>query len=373
LKRSIAIALCILAAATWLTAAHAACPYQAQSNTMNVDDGCAAAPADGFRNPNLLAKYGRNRPPWNVAGVDYPVGIPATRKLRDWQTLGSVRGIDLYDNYVRCDGRGAAHPSSRPVVLDGVDFTMHGGTYVYVPTGGCTGLTIRNSLFGASPNWNGCTANPYYAIQDQNTGMPLTVERNTFNMKNCPVGQAAMIYADGWTKVTYNYFGHIQGQVLQAPAGAYDIDYRFNYIEDCCYTHNHMNFQEFGTTANAKTDRVEFNTTYLYENLLGFGEEFQFYGNQGGTLQSAVLANNTIIALDTGGCQAHQEGCLVSYAIHGSVGSKPPTMLGSQPFDHDNYFDPSGMYGPYYPGSVNGWSNQGNIDMVTGKIIKPAR
>ena len=40
-----------------------------------------------------------------------------------------------------------------------------------------------------------------------------------------------------------------------------------------------------------------------------------------------------------------------------------------------NYFDRSGAYGAYYPGSFTqalGWSSSGNIDMNTGAIITPA-
>jgi hypothetical protein len=114
---------------------------------------------------------------------------------------------------------------------------------------------------------------------------------------------------------------------------------------------------------------VAFNTTYLYHNLpLLPGEEFQFYAYLGGTQQAAALENNTIIALDTGGCQSSETGCLASYAIHGTY---PGTGVGAQPQNTNNYFDPSGMYGAYYPGSMMGWNSAGNINMVTGQVITP--
>ncbi|MGA7384994.1 MAG: hypothetical protein WBW81_10020, partial [Methylocella sp.] len=37
-------------------------------------DGCRRAQAGTPQNPTLLNAYGAHRPPWNAAGVDYPVG-----------------------------------------------------------------------------------------------------------------------------------------------------------------------------------------------------------------------------------------------------------------------------------------------------------
>lgn len=42
-------------------------------------------PAPG-QHPTLLASYAK-RPPWQVAGVDYAVGVASTATLTDWQLL----------------------------------------------------------------------------------------------------------------------------------------------------------------------------------------------------------------------------------------------------------------------------------------------
>jgi hypothetical protein len=119
-------------------------------------------------------------------------------------------------------------------------------------------------------------------------------------------------------------------------------------------------------------DLVAFNTTYLYKNNANApGEEYQFYGNTGGTQQAAMLENNTIIALDTGSCQSSQVGCLASFAIHGTSNTTPSTSTVAQPQNTGNYFDVSGMFGAYYPGSMSGWNSSGNVNMVTGQIIVP--
>src|ERR1700744_2260487 len=48
-------------------------------------DGCVEAPAGTPQHPKLLDIYQGNRPPWNVAGVDYHVGLPEGTRLTDWQ------------------------------------------------------------------------------------------------------------------------------------------------------------------------------------------------------------------------------------------------------------------------------------------------
>ena len=48
------------------------------------DDGHDQAPRAPPQRPNLLAGYAA-RPPWQVAGVDYAVGVPAGTQLQDWQ------------------------------------------------------------------------------------------------------------------------------------------------------------------------------------------------------------------------------------------------------------------------------------------------
>jgi hypothetical protein len=350
----------------------AQCPFGTkltQDGTAN--DGCADAPAGLPQRPALLTKYGRHRPPWNVAGADYHVGMPAGAALTDWREL-DVPGIDIVGSVVRCDGPLAKTPDAGTVVLDKIDFTTHGGMRaIYVPAEGCSGIVVKNSKFGSAGESAGCSGSSDYQILSQNAGASVTVARNTFDMTNCSFGEASVIRTAGPTVLQYNYFGHFQAHILEVMDGPFPIDYRYNLIEDGSYLpKSHMNFQEFSGAVSASRDLVAFNTVYEYRTAPSGGETFQFYGNRGGTLAGATLANNTIIALDTGSCRAFLKGCLISYAIHGN-GAAPATVLVGPAYNINNYFDTRGMYGPYYGGSMSGWISSGNIDMTTGAAINP--
>src|SRR5207244_2820598 len=122
---------------------------------LGAGDGCAGAPAGTPQYPNLLNGY-VTRPPWNVAGVDYHVGIPAGTVLTDWVNI-SDPNISISTGMVRCLGRGAS------VTLNAIDFSLHGGAYVYNGSGGCSKLTITNSNF-ACPR----TATAFAMVIDQN-------------------------------------------------------------------------------------------------------------------------------------------------------------------------------------------------------------
>ena len=64
---------------------------------MAINDGSANAPAGSPQLPNLLVTYGANRPAWNVAGVDYYVGVPQGLSLRKSCDDLDGGGIGRYD------------------------------------------------------------------------------------------------------------------------------------------------------------------------------------------------------------------------------------------------------------------------------------
>src|SRR6185437_5474685 len=117
----------------------------ATSTTGVWSDELAAAPSGTPQLPTLLQGYNA-RAPWRVAGVDYAVGITPGTTLTDWQSLGSVPGIDISGNTVRCDGTFATTPASS-ATLNGIDFSLHGGAKIYIGSGGCSAFTITNSKF----------------------------------------------------------------------------------------------------------------------------------------------------------------------------------------------------------------------------------
>ena len=96
---------------------------------------------------------------------------------------------------------------------------------------------------------------------------------------------------------------------------------------------------------------VEFNTSYQTPEVGGAGEGYQFYDNgSGGTVGGVKLTYNTMIATTSGA---------MSYMVH--AGGSQNLGIG-----HDNYFDATGAFGPFYPGSFTGWTLSNNYDMTTG-------
>jgi hypothetical protein len=97
------------------------------------------------------------RPPWNVAGVDYPVGINAGIKLVDPATLpacaGSTwpspcKGLAAYGQHLVVVANG-----SNPII-NGYDFTLDGGWELYVVSTNVTGVvTVTNNKFGGGVNF----------------------------------------------------------------------------------------------------------------------------------------------------------------------------------------------------------------------------
>lgn len=148
-----------------------------------------------------------------------------------------------------------------------------------------------------------------------------------------------------------------------------NITYKFNLIQNMAQVAGaHDNWLQWGTIGAASTADVEYNTglTNFLNTGVGAGEGFQFYANTSGTLTSATLANNTMIAT------LYNSAATMSNIIHGgTVGSGT---------NNNNYFDCSGCLstplpaGAYYTGTMTGtqgWTSSGNIDMLTGNTITP--
>ena len=76
---------CALApAARMTTAPSGPCVHTSTAKALGIsDDGCAGAPAGTPQLPRLLQAYRSHRPKWDVAGVDYYVGMPTGTVLKD--------------------------------------------------------------------------------------------------------------------------------------------------------------------------------------------------------------------------------------------------------------------------------------------------
>jgi hypothetical protein len=306
-------------------------------------------PACG-QHPTLLTSYAK-RPPWKVAGVDYPVGVPSTATLTDWQSLqgpGITVNATAMPPYVRVD-------DTSNVVISGVDFSLHGGAillFVNSPNstvassnfGGKNLTKILNSVIWADPNSPGLTVR-YSTIDGAGSGSGATL---------------VSVRSAGTTTLEYNWFKNFPEHVLEEAQSApvsIAVIYKYNLIEQGGMARGaHLNYLQFGGAVATSVD-VEYNTTYQTPQVAS-GEGFQFYANNtGGAVNKVTFAYNTMIA--TGGPRI-----AMSYLVHGG-GSQNAGVA------HDNYFDTTAAYGAFYPGSFTGWTFSNNYSMTTGGRLIP--
>jgi hypothetical protein len=337
------------------------------------DDGCLDAPAGTPQYPNLLDRYGANRPPWNVAGVDYHVGMPEGQLLKDWQTLKTDPNWAWLPQYslLRYVGSGK-------VVLDGYDFTT-GTTGWSIYTNSCTGLTITNCKIGCIPGaGTGVNAPGWGGANIQSENIDVVFNHNTVDYGDClGMGGAGngliTMGVMGCTSCSmdfeYNYLNNMYNTVLCVGGNMRFVTYKYNLIRNPATSAPgdpekiHMNsFSGASGIGSGSNVVVSFNTTFAEISYAG-GEFIQMYFNGGGTRTAPVLSNNTFPLSASG---------RVSYNIHGTGAYTPTTTLVGGGTNSQNYFDITGNGGtsPYYPQSMNGWTSCGNMNMVTGQPLE---
>ena len=111
-------------------------------------DGCSGAAAGTPQDTTLLQQYGANRPPWNVAGVDYAVG--AVGPFKDPSVSGNLPACASYS----AGSQNTVTINSAPCTLASLDFSLHGGICLNMNSAiSNNGLvTITNNNFSAGPN-----------------------------------------------------------------------------------------------------------------------------------------------------------------------------------------------------------------------------
>jgi hypothetical protein len=329
-------------------------------------DGCPGAPvpATAIQYPNILTSYGANRPPWNVAGVDYYVGKP-----NDGLTLTDWRTIQTDPNWSSCGG-GCWRFNGTTLVMDHYDFTTGTAGEWSIYTTSAASITITNSVIGC----NGPTGG-YDGINSQSSPFAFVFKNNTVDFTNCQghgtgiVGMGGLGCSDCSMDFEYNFLKYIYADPFGIGGTITSVIYKYNLIDTpaisdpTCGSCIHMNSLSFLNGPSYSNVVVAFNTVFASKSYTG-GEFMQFYFNAGGTANSPVLSNNTF-PFSACGC--------VSYNIHGTGGYSPTTTLVGGGTNSQNYFDITGNGGsnPYYPTSMIGWTNTGNINMVTGATITP--
>lgn len=248
---------------------------------MSANDGSTNAPAGTSQQPNLLSGYSV-RPSWNVAGVDYYVGVPAGTVLNNPETI-SMAGVsvDSTNHTVTITGNN--------VTLGGYDFSLNGGWQVYVAG---NNDTIENCNFTVGSNGQ----TPISVGVNGSTASNTTIEYNTINGNQASNGIGFGLIecnGTGTTTIEYNSITNAYSENMvignnTSAAANYVIQY--NLIENAGYGFAAGAHGDWIQQYNAPGDvinslQINYNT-FVQTVAPGGG------GTQGLSLQSANLARS---------------------------------------------------------------------------------
>jgi hypothetical protein len=348
-------------------------PVASDCQTMSsLPDGCSAAPqanANAYQNPTLLASY-KARPNWNVAGVDYPVGIPKGVTLTDWWNI-NVPGVSVDKT------SGMIRIFQDNVVLKNIDFSLHNGfSQIYITA---NSPTITQSKFGGA-NEAAVQSGLIYQVNGYG-GSPVFTYNWVDGGNNPPSPKGEMTFLTAFSgniTLEYNYFVNYPAQIINVQNGTSYLVYKYNFIGPGSIAQGaHENWMQWSCNCTVTAD-VEFNTGLQtrtgLNNWTGGGLIWQFAeGNPGplsATAVNPVFSYNTMIASGPASGPANNTVAVANF-IAGEVGSQSTSLTGTGQAKN-NYFDLTDAYGAFYsPTSLEKWTVSGNIDMVSGNTITP--
>ncbi len=299
-------------------------------------DGCPASPAGTPQLPGILAGYAK-RPPWNVAGVDYHVGVPAGTVLSPANTASLPSGC-TYSATGSTNGNAAITCSSGNPTLNAINFGVNNGVQLRING---TNATVKNSLFtvgsAISPNQPGMVS----VSGSANT----TFLNNEFNGNNLAVtsqgGQTINIASNGTTVFKYNYLHNSGGDMIDFSGGTQNgTVILYNVFADIGVNTAHSDaLQWYQTTAN--NNIISFNLRYQSINGTNGQGTWATYAEGGsgvaGAMNNLMTSNNTVIELAA--CSVCN-WALVLEMDDAFGGTSVP--VGVNATMHDEYIDPTG-------------------------------
>ena len=305
----------------------------------NYNDGSTGAPAGTPVLPNLLAGYAK-RPPWEVAGVDYAVGVAAGTTLLNPTTI-SMTGVSVNtsSHVIAITGNN--------VTLNGFDFGLAGGWGIVIGSG-ATNTVIENSNFLVG-------ANNQVPINASAGSGNLTVQGNTINGGGGTSGVvwALISYSGSGTFVAkYNNFSNAPADAIDFNSGTMTTIVEYNV------------FQSLGSAPGSHADAVQYvgvkstNSVIAFNTITSGEEGIQLAAQNGSTLTNSTIENNVIVA----------KGPSVSISYSIAVQQASGNTVNGVVVD-SNYIDYTGSYGPFYPPAGTNLTYSGNVNMSTGSVI----
>ena len=320
-------------------------------NVINVDptatlgDGSANAPAGTPEFPNLLNGYAV-RPSWEVAGVDYYVGVPANAVLSDPSTLSSNPNISVNSSTHQISAYGSGY------TISNINFALDGGWQLILHG---SNITVEDCNFAIGSNGNAM-------LNDNVGGINNTIQYSTFNANGLTDNyNDADIYILGPATVEYCRIENASSDLVDvggSGSSVQDITLKYNMLVNAGQASGtHPDWLQLG--GGTYTVDVESNTFYQTAAVNGPGTQgiFTDAGNNGASLVGAnIISNNTIVTL---------AGARVNYAI----GALASSGSGNTFSISNNYINPTGVEDSVFKYTSSQNTQTDNVNMVTGALV----
>jgi hypothetical protein len=288
------------------------CPYSTA-----LLDGCAASAGGSYAEPTFFTGYAQqsgqtwasNRPNWNVAGVDYPVGPPPTTRFKDpatdplpptcsYNATGNSNGGPL----VSCSH--AVNPDFENFDFSATKIGSHGVVLVTL-SGGVTGTVTFNDCVFALDN-NTTTDGTPVIISASGTFYPNLiytnniVNGNALSITNGPmngIGLAISIGNAMNVRMQYNAFINIPSRIFGAAltnGGSFQFDH--NLIDGWMMSHSGVHGEiaaPLPANGLIPLNAYQYNTILIPATTEGFYTA-PFYISNGGITGTVVVTDTKI-------------------------------------------------------------------------------
>ena len=311
-------------------------------------DGSAGAAAGVPQVPTLLDGYAV-RAPWQVAGVDYAVGINARTVLKSPLTMNIVGvSIDKINHVAKITGDNVA--------LDGWSFK-----------GWRLSVTGNNATITNSDFTNG-------VLRFEPGSSNGTIMYNRFDQKETRPDTAPFIaFGSGKFVVAYNDFEnsyHMHAQFTHGNGQSQTIIFQFNLLQNSgggSAAGAHGDFIQLFGIPTVKDLEINYNT--VVQNEPGYNTQGWSVGYDQQTILTGSISNNTMVVPGATNSRINYAVILNSHWINGTF-----TVA-------NNYIDPRGVIGSYiltndqWPGPYHNGTivTSNDVNMVTGTYISTSR
>ncbi len=266
-------------------------------------DGCFGAPRDGTTQfNNFFTSYALQngqvyliRPPWNVAGVDYPVGIPSSSyPLKDPRTASYPAGCFLQSTN---PDRIICQSNNGDAVFDGWDFSLNGGTFIQANDTFVGKITIKNSKILTTVNTGSFGSGSATAL-NQTGDLEITncyIDGNGINLPS--YGNPINADNTGSQTFRYNAFFRTPARFTSSSLAYGNYTSEFNYYEGIVYFGNlgsHGEIDLHGTSGTGTMTNYNFNFNTCLQPIgagLYSGGVTAFVSVGGGASNNATFTN----------------------------------------------------------------------------------